>query len=107
MTRLDASTAHQLLAAHPAWQYHAERGGSIHRALVFADFAQAFAFMTQVALMAERRNHHPEWSNVYNRVAITLTTHDAGGLSAKDLDLAACIDRACDAFQAGPGTNAA
>jgi len=94
---LDAGEAARLLADHPAWQYSAERGGCIRRSLVFADFAQAFGFMAQVALLAEQRNHHPEWSNVYNRVAITLTTHDVGGLTLKDLDLAACIDRAAAA----------
>ena len=60
---------------------------------MFADFAEAFAFMTQVALIAEKRNHHPEWSNVYNKVEITWTTHDAGGLTDRDIELA----RACDA----------
>ena len=59
---------------------------------MFDDFTQAFSFMTQVALAAEKRDHHPEWSNVYNRVAIVLTTHDAGGLSMKDIELSRCID---------------
>lgn len=80
----------------PAWRYSAERGGTLTREFVFADFVQAFAFMTQLALVAEKHNHHPEWSNVYNRVTITLTTHDAGGLTDKDLILA----RAADAFAA-------
>jgi 4a-hydroxytetrahydrobiopterin dehydratase len=72
-----------LLAVLPQWRYQPERGGSITR---------DFGFMTRVALLAEQHNHHPEWSNVYSRVSITLTTHDAGGLSTRDLDLAQRID---------------
>lgn len=65
---------------------------AITRTLKFADFSQAFAFMTRVALLAEKADHHPEWHNVYNQVTITLTTHSAGGLTQKDLDLAKAID---------------
>ena len=65
---------------------------AIQRSLKFADFTQAFAFMTRVALAAEKADHHPEWSNVYNRVEIVLSTHDAGGLSGKDVALAKYID---------------
>jgi len=69
---------------------------------VFRDFRQAFAFMTEVALLAEKADHHPEWSNVYNRVKIVLTTHDAGGLTNKDIKLAEKIDVALLAYgQAG------
>ena len=93
MNRLDISQATELLADLPGWRCEDVRGGVIRRELVFADFAQAFGFMTQVALAAEQRNHHPEWSNVYNRVAIVLTTHDAGGLTSKDIDLARVADR--------------
>ena len=64
--------------------------------LVFADFVEAFGFMTQVALMAEKANHHPEWKNVCNRVDILLTTHDAGGLSPRDIDMAEAIDALVD-----------
>ena len=62
--------------------------GKLHRAYKFKDFVQAFGFMTQVALLAERAAHHPEWFNVYNRVVVDLTTHEAQGITAKDLDLA-------------------
>ena len=82
-----------LPAALPAWQVQPdERGGLITRRLQFADFRAAFGFMTQVALAAEAMNHHPEWRNVYQRGDITLTTHDAGGLSARDVALARLID---------------
>ena len=65
---------------------------AIHKSFKFADFTQAWGFMTKVALAAEKADHHPEWSNVYNRVEITLSTHDAGGLSDKDVALARFID---------------
>ena len=81
-----------LLTGLPQWRYQPERGGSITRDFKFLDFNEAFGFMARVALLAEQHNHHPEWSNVYNRLSITLTTHDAGGLSSRDLDLAQRID---------------
>jgi 4a-hydroxytetrahydrobiopterin dehydratase len=68
----------------------------LHRQFVFGDFIAAFGFMSQVALLAEAANHHPEWSNVYNRVEIYLTTHDAGGITEKDFDLAKRINRLCE-----------
>jgi 4a-hydroxytetrahydrobiopterin dehydratase len=83
----DAERA-ELLEAHPDWA-EARDGKAVERTFKFADFSEAFAFMTRVALLAEKADHHPEWFNVYNRVEITLTTHDAGGLSARD---AAMID---------------
>ena len=67
-------------------------GTAIYRSFRFANFSEAFAFMTRVALIAEKHDHHPEWSNVYDRVEITLTTHDAGGLSARDMKMARAID---------------
>ena len=67
-------------------------GKAIERKFTFADFSEAFAFMTRVALLAESHDHHPEWSNVYNRVEIALTTHDAGGLSQRDVAVAKAID---------------
>jgi 4a-hydroxytetrahydrobiopterin dehydratase len=70
--------------------------GKLHRELRFRDFVEAFAFMTRVALLAEKRDHHPEWSNVYATVVIDLQTHDAGGITALDLELAAAIDQLLD-----------
>lgn len=70
--------------------------GKLHREFRFTNFVEAFGFMAQVALLAERRDHHPEWSNVYNRVVIDLTTHDAGGLTALDFDLARAVDQVVD-----------
>ncbi len=70
--------------------------GKLHRVVELADFSAAFAFMTRVALLAEKADHHPEWSNVWNRVDILLTTHDAGGLSQRDVDLAEAIDALVD-----------
>ena len=67
-------------------------GKSIHRELKFADFNEAWGFMNRVALLAESQNHHPNWSNVWNTVSITLSTHDAGGLTEKDVTLAKAID---------------
>ncbi|WP_324074623.1 MAG: 4a-hydroxytetrahydrobiopterin dehydratase [Erythrobacter sp.] len=83
-----------LLAAHPAWAL-AREGKAIARTFRFKDFSEAWGFMNRVALLAEAQDHHPEWFNVYNRVEVTLTTHDAGesgGLSARDAKLASTID---------------
>ncbi|NND68237.1 MAG: 4a-hydroxytetrahydrobiopterin dehydratase [Halioglobus sp.] len=77
------------LADHPEWEL---RKGKLYRHCRFADFVEAFGFMSRVALLAERANHHPEWFNVYNRVEIELTTHDAGGISERDFALATEID---------------
>jgi len=79
------------LAALTAWTYDPDRD-AIGRRFIFADFNQAFGFMTRVALLAEKADHHPEWSNVWNRVDIILTTHDAGGLSKRDVGMAGKID---------------
>ncbi len=80
------------LVALSSWTYDAS-AGAIRRDLKFKTFSEAFAFMTRVALLAEKVDHHPEWLNVYNKVSITLSTHDAGGLTEKDLKLAAAIDK--------------
>lgn len=79
------------LADLPDWTLQRE-GKAVERKIDFADFNEAFGFMTRVALMADKADHHPEWFNVYNRVEITLTTHDAGGLSTRDVEMAKAID---------------
>jgi len=79
------------LTTLPEWATVAEPDG-ISRAFSFSNFVEAFGFMTKVALLAEKADHHPEWSNVYNRVHVTLTTHDAGGLSQRDVKMAKAID---------------
>jgi len=90
--KLTIEQAQQALSSLPGWTLHTTRGGCISREFEFADFVQAFGFMTQCALLAERMNHHPEWSNVYRRVSVTLTTHDVQGLSARDMELARAMD---------------
>jgi 4a-hydroxytetrahydrobiopterin dehydratase len=77
------------------WDFDEARD-AITRTITFADFSEAFAFMTRVALLAEKADHHPEWTNVWNRVDILLTTHDAGGLSHRDIDMAEAIDALLD-----------
>jgi len=79
------------LAELTGWQPAASRD-AIVKGFEFRDFVEAFGFMTRVALLAEKADHHPEWSNVYNKVEILLTTHDAHGLSARDVALAKAID---------------
>lgn len=85
----------QALDALADWDFDEARDGIV-RQFLFADFSEAFAFMTRVALLAEVQDHHPEWSNVWNRVDILLTTHDAGGLSARDVNMAKAIDALLD-----------
>lgn len=79
------------LAKLKGWR-EADGRDAIHKSLRFKDFNEAFGFMARVALAAEKADHHPEWSNVYNKVEITLTTHECGGLSARDVKLAEFID---------------
>jgi 4a-hydroxytetrahydrobiopterin dehydratase len=69
------------------------QNGKLHRKFEFANFVEAFGFMTQAAIVAEKMDHHPEWSNVYNRVEVDLTTHDAGGLTELDFELATFMNR--------------
>ena len=76
----------------PQWTLR-DDASAIYRSFRFGDFSEAFAFMTRVALLAEKHDHHPEWSNIYNRVEVTLTTHEAGGLSQRDVNMAWAIDR--------------
>jgi len=92
VAKLSAEQRPGALAGIPEWKPVAGRD-AIARGFKFADFNQAFGFMARVALAAEKMDHHPEWSNVYNRVEITLSTHDAGGLSERDIALAKIIDK--------------
>ena len=87
-TKLDGKQIENALRALPGW---ALQDGKLHRDLRFADFGAAFAFMTRVALEAEKRDHHPEWSNVWNRVRIDLTTHESNGITERDIALARVI----------------
>lgn len=77
------------LAGLPGWNV---KDGKLHRDYSFPDFVHAFGFMATAAIAIEKLNHHPEWFNVYNRVAVDLTTHDAGGITAKDIELARLLD---------------
>jgi 4a-hydroxytetrahydrobiopterin dehydratase len=93
MDKLDTSSLEfaRLLGSVPNWTHKTETG-SINRILEFKSFVQAFGFMSSVALVAERMNHHPNWSNVYNKIEVKLFTHDAGGLTHKDFILASHMD---------------
>ena len=91
ISKLTEAERDAALADLPDWTLCAD-GLAITRRFTFADFSEAFAFMTRVALLAEKADHHPEWANVWNRVDITLTTHDAGGLSARDVAMAAGLE---------------
>jgi 4a-hydroxytetrahydrobiopterin dehydratase len=91
MHTLDAAARADLPRLLPGWR-PLEGRDAIHRRFVFRDFSEAFGFMARVALLAEKHDHHPEWSNVWNRVDIVLTTHDAGGLTERDVALARAID---------------
>lgn len=88
----------ETLKALPDWSAAPGDRPAILRKLVFADFNAAFGFMTRVALLADKMDHHPEWSNVYNRVEVLLTTHDAGGVTELDIRMARFIDEAAKAL---------
>ncbi|MEK9280509.1 MULTISPECIES: 4a-hydroxytetrahydrobiopterin dehydratase [unclassified Bradyrhizobium] len=89
--RLSADVRKQALSGIPGW---AEVGGreAIQKTFVFKDFSEAFGFMTRAALVAEKMDHHPEWRNVYKTVEVVLSTHDAGGVTARDIDLAKAMN---------------
>ena len=93
--QLNQSERAAALDALGEWDFDDGRD-AITRQFLFADFSEAFGFMTRVALLAEQQDHHPEWSNVWNRVDVLLTTHDAGGLSARDVKLAKAIEALLD-----------
>jgi 4a-hydroxytetrahydrobiopterin dehydratase len=88
--KLSAAAADARLSALPGWT---RRGKKLHRTFTFRDFSEAFGFMARVALAAEKLDHHPDWANVWNRVTVDLSTHDAGGLTELDFRLAAEMNR--------------
>jgi len=96
MTKLDPAARAAALKNLPEWHDVPGRD-AIARAFAFKDFNAAFAFMTRAALLAEKMDHHPEWSNVYNKVEVTLSTHDAGGVTEKDIAMA----KAMESYAAG------
>jgi len=95
-TKLESADVTRRLADRAGWTLE---GGKLHREYKFADFVEAFGFMASAALVAERMNHHPEWFNVWSTVRVDLTTHDAGGISAKDFELAAAMERIAGALK--------
>jgi 4a-hydroxytetrahydrobiopterin dehydratase len=90
--KLDRAELNAALAGLPGWQRLSGRD-ALARSFKFKNFRQAFAFMSEVALLAEKADHHPEWTNVYNRLDIVLTTHEAGGISERDIALATEIEK--------------
>ncbi len=91
MKKLEIKERDAALAGLPGWQAVAGRD-AIARKFQFKDFNEAFAFMTRVARLAEKMDHHPEWFNVYNKVEVTLSTHDAGGVTQNDIDMAKAMN---------------
>jgi 4a-hydroxytetrahydrobiopterin dehydratase len=89
MEKLDSAARAAFLREFPEWR---EGRDAITRKFQFGDFNRAFAFMTRVALLAEKLDHHPEWFNVYNRIEVTLSTHDAGGVTGKDIAMAKAME---------------
>lgn len=89
MSNLDVEQLETLLSGLNGWQV---QDGKLHKVFEFQDFAEAFAFMTRVALVAEKADHHPDWSNSYRKVVIDLVTHSTGGITQKDIDLARTIE---------------
>lgn len=91
MSLLNSTEIESKLTSLMGWTYSAQKK-CIKKEFTFTDFVQTFSLMTQVALYAEKKNHHPEWKNVYNKLWIELSTHDAGGVTMKDIELAAYIN---------------
>lgn len=100
---LDPAALQAALATLPQWTHDTARP-ALRRRFVFADFAQAFDFMTEMAQVSQRQDHHPEWSNVYRVVEVTLTTHDAGGITGRDIAWARAADVAFAHRQKGGET---
>jgi 4a-hydroxytetrahydrobiopterin dehydratase len=99
--KLDQAGRARLAAECPGWSIAEDGRDAIRRSFRFRDFSEAWGFMARVALLAEAQDHHPEWSNVWNRVEILLSTHDAGGLSERDVRLAQAINRLLPAVAKG------
>jgi 4a-hydroxytetrahydrobiopterin dehydratase len=95
MQRLSDDEVQHRLRSAPGWE---RKGNSIVKQFRFTDFTQAFGWMSSIALCAERLNHHPDWKNVYNRVEVELSTHDAGGITERDFELAGQMDARFVAF---------
>lgn len=91
MQKLDSSQIKKALEELKSWELNNE--GKLARNFKFKDFNEAFCFMTRIALKAEKEDHHPEWHNTYNQVSMALTTHDAGGITEKDINLARFADQ--------------
>lgn len=91
MPKLDSAARAAFLSQYPAWR-EVEQRDAIARHFEFEDFGAAFAFMSRVALLAEKMDHHPEWFNVYNKIDVTLSTHDAGGVTEKDVAMATAME---------------
>ena len=94
--KLTQKQLEKAVSALPAWR---AKGGKLHREYVFKDFIHAFGFMATSALAIEKMNHHPEWSNVWNKVSVALSTHDAGGITAWDVELARTLDALAEKLQ--------
>lgn len=95
MEKLSDAEIGAALPVLPDWRVV---NGKLHREYQFQDFVHAFGFMSMAALGIEKRNHHPEWSNVYGKVIVDLTTHDAGGITKKDVDLASMLEKTAKQF---------
>ncbi len=95
ITKLTTAQRQQALSRLPGWEMDGRK--AMRKTYIFKDFAAAFGWMTQIAIAAEKADHHPEWFNVYNRVEVRLTTHDAGGLTERDITLARIMDKTAGA----------
>ena len=95
VAKLDDAAREAFLARFTEWEFEPERH-AVSRLFEFSDFAEAFSFMTRIAIVAEKMDHHPEWFNVYNRVEILLTTHDCDGLSERDVAMVEAIEAMLD-----------